>query len=61
MSILSIKLKNGLASWSQAWKAYLYEILILQKRALCMIYFTDSREHAIPLFADTNILPLTFL
>lgn len=26
-----------------------------------MIYFTERREHAIPLFADTNILPLTFL
>ena len=26
-----------------------------------MIYFTDRREHAVPLFADANILPLTFL
>ena len=26
-----------------------------------MIYFTDRREHAIPLFANASILPLTFL
>ena len=26
-----------------------------------MIYFTDRREHAVPLFADANILSLTFL
>ena len=26
-----------------------------------MIYFTDRREHAVPLFADANSLPLTFL
>ena len=26
-----------------------------------MIYFTDRREHAVPLFAEANILPLTFL
>ena len=26
-----------------------------------MIYFTARREHTVPLFADANILPLTFL
>ena len=26
-----------------------------------MIYFVYSRAHAIPLFIDANVLPLTFL
>ena len=51
----------GLASRGQALKTYLNKILILQKRALRTIYFTDRREHAVPLFADANILPLSFL
>ena len=33
----------------------------LQKRALHhFIYFSSRNEHAIPLFVDANILPLTF-
>ena len=35
--------------------------LVFQKRALRMIYFVHSRAHAIPLFIDVNVLPLTFL
>lgn len=33
------------------------KILILQKRALRMVYFADRRDHAIPFFVDANILP----
>ena len=33
----------------------------LQKRSLCMISFADRRAHAIPLFLEAKILPITFL
>ena len=51
----------GLLAWGNASNAYLNKILVLQKRVLRLIYFTDRREHAIPLFAKANILPATFL
>ena len=40
----------GLIAWGNASNAYLNKILVLQKRVLHLIYFTDRREHAIPLF-----------
>ena len=51
----------GLAAWGQACKTYLNKFLILQKRALRLLYFTDWHEHAIPLFLEANVLPITFL
>ena len=54
-------LNFGLAAWDQASKTSLNEILILQKKVLRMIYFTDIREHAIPLFLDADILPVSFM
>ena len=34
---------------------------MLQKRVLRLIYFVDRKEHAIPLFVNAKILPITFL
>ena len=55
----------GSGSWVPAWgqssKANLNKILILQKRALRLIYFANKREHAIPLFIRANILPVDML
>ena len=45
----------------QACKTYLNKILMLQKRALRLLYFTDWHDHAIPLFLEANVLPITFL
>ena len=42
-------------------KSYLNKILVLQKRVLRLMYFANSRAHAVPLFNDANILPLDFL
>ena len=36
-------------------------LLILQKRALRFIYFSDRRDHAIPLFLNAHILPINFM
>ena len=34
---------------------------MVQKKVLRMMYFTDIREHAIPLFIDADILPVSFM
>ena len=60
-SFIAPYLTYGLVAWGQASKSSLDEQLLkLQKRALCFIYFSNHNEHAIPLFADANILPLIF-
>ena len=38
-----------------------WKILILQKRAVRLINFLPFRTHAIPYFAQSNILPITML
>ena len=42
--------------WGQAAQRDLEKILILQKRALRLIFFSNNRTHAIPLFIISNIL-----
>ena len=48
-------------AWGQAYKSHLEKLLKLQKRALRFIYFSERNQHAIPLFIDAGVLPLTFL
>ena len=60
-SLIQPYLTYGLAAWGQAGKTYLNKILILQKRALRLLFFADVRDHAIPLFLEANVLPITFL
>ena len=60
-SLIHPYLTYGLAAWGQACKTYLNKILILQKRALRLLYFADLHDHAIPLFLEANVLPITFL
>ena len=47
--------------WSQASKTRLNKLLIPQKRAFRFIYFSDRRDHAIPLFLNLHILPINFM
>ena len=37
------------------------KIAVLQKQVLHLIYLTDKKEHAIPLFINAKILPITIL
>ena len=60
-SLIQPYLTYGLPAWGQAGKMYLNKILILQKRALRLLFFADVRDHAIPLFLEANVLPITFL
>ena len=51
----------GICSWGNTGKTHLKRLLVLQKRALRLINFSNSREHAIPFFLQTRSLPLNFL
>ena len=60
-SLILPYLTYGLVAWGNASKNYLNKIVVLQKRVLRLIYFVDRKEHAIPLFVNAKILPITFL
>ena len=60
-SLVTPYLTYGLMAWGQAYKSHLEKLLKLQKRALRFIYFSERNQHAIPLFIDAGVLPLTFL
>ena len=60
-SLISPYISYGLIAWGQASKTHLEKILILQKRAVRLINFLPFRTHAIPYFAQSNILPITVL
>ena len=48
--------------WGLASKRYLDKILRLQKRPFRFIYYSAERnDHAIPLFVDSDVLPVNFL
>ena len=55
------RLTYGLAAWGQACKTCLNKILVLKKRAIRLLYFVDWHDHAIPLFLEANVLPITLL
>ena len=54
-------LSYGLIVWGQASKTHLTKILLLQKKVIRFIFFANRKVHAIPLFIDANILPISFL
>ena len=60
-SLIYPYITNELAAWCHAAKTHINKILLLQKRALRIINFSDRRDHAIPLFIDANVLPLNVL
>ena len=60
-SLIHPYLTYGFPAWGQAGETYLNKIPILQKRALRLLFFADVRDHAIPLFLEANVLPITFL
>ena len=47
--------------WGEASKSHLNKLLILQKRVLRFIHFSDRRDNAIPLFLNAHILPIHFM
>ena len=50
-----------ICAWGAACKSYINKLLVLQKRALRLIYFKQIRDHVVPLFIDSNVLPISFI
>ena len=57
-SLITPYLRFGLTVWGEGSKTHLSKLFILQKPALRFIYFSDRRDHAIPLFLNAHILPI---
>ena len=51
----------GLPTWGQAAKTHLPKILVLLKRVLRLMYFSEPRAQAVLLFISSKILPLQML
>ena len=60
-SLLQPLLLYGINIWGQASKKVQEKLLLLQKRALRSIFFLNSTHSAVPLFTETEILPVTLL
>ena len=60
-SLVAPYLTYGIIAWGQAAKSNLRKILILQKRALRLMHFFSNRDHILPLFISSNILPINLL
>ena len=51
----------GICGWGNCALTLQRKIVTLQKRALRLIYFSKSKEHAVPFFLKSNCLPLPSL
>lgn len=60
-SLISPYLTYGVVVWGNAAKVHIQKLLILQKRALRLMFFKSFQDHAIPLFLSTNTLPVTMI
>ena len=60
-SLILPYLTYDLSAWVQATKAHLNKFLLLQKRALRLMYFLNPRTQAIPFFISSKILPIHLL
>ena len=57
-SLMFPYLSYGLVVWGQAPQSDLNKILLLQKRALHIMHFSNPRAHVVPLLVSAKILPL---
>ena len=60
-SLIYSYLSYGIYAWGQASTTLLNKLLILQKRALKFIFFSDKRGSAIPLFLKSKVFPLNLM
>ena len=61
LALINPCLYYGTCAWGSAPKSYLNKILLIQKRALRLIYFTDYKQHAVPFFLKSKVFPLSFI
>ena len=60
-SLILPYLSYGLAAWGQALKSHLQKITSYKNVSLQLMYFSEPRAHAVPLFTSSKILPLNML
>ena len=60
-SLIFPYLSYGLVAWGLAAQSHLEKNLVLQKRAVRLMNFAQSRTHAIPYFISSNIMPISML
>ena len=60
-SLILPYLTYGLAAWAPPAKTHFQKILVLRKRVLRLMYFSEPRAHAVSLFISSNILPFQML
>ena len=60
-SLISPYLTYGICAWGQDDKVHTNKLLILQKKALRLMFFAKPTDHAILFFQQTRSLSLTFL
>ena len=51
----------GLVAWGQAARTHLDKLIVLQKRVLRLMYFSEPIAHAVSLFITSNFLPINML
>ena len=60
-SLIYPYISYGVCARGQSVKTNLKKLLVLQKQAIRLIHFTSKREHAVPYFVQSRILPLDSL
>ncbi len=60
-SLIYPYISNGLHLWGSTYKRYMDQIIILKKKAICIVANADFREHSLPLFKQLGIPPLSKL
>ena len=59
--LISPYLSYGVVAWVRAAKYLINKLLLLQKRAFRLTYFTDKQQHAISLFLKSNFLSIQMI
>ena len=60
-SLIELYISYGLIAWGEAANVHLNRVVILQKRVLRLMYFSDYTSHSAPLFACSGILLIKML
>ena len=60
-SLILPYISYSICAWGHAAEMHLQKLLVLQKRALRLMFFAEPRTHAVPLFLETKQLPISFL
>ena len=60
-SLIYPYISYGVCAWGQSVETNLKKLLVLQKQAIRLIHFTSNREHDVPYFVQSRILPLDSL